>query len=78
MSENTEVETLFQYQVAAGKHQMPDGSFARKGDIVSITKEYAEKFVNKFKAILEQVEAEAEAEAEAKAVEAVVKAVTKA
>lgn len=74
MSENTEVETLFQYQVAAGKHQMPDGSFARKGDIVSITREYAEKFVNKFKAVLEQVEAEVEAEA----VEVVTKAVTKA
>jgi len=74
MSENTEVETLFQYQVAAGKHQMPDGSFARKGDIVSITREYAEKFVNKFKAVLEQVEAEVEAEV----VEVVAKAVTKA
>lgn len=74
MSENTEAGTLFQYQVAAGKHQMPDGSFARKGDIVSITREYAEKFVNKFKAVLEQVEAEVEAEA----VEVVTKAVTKA
>ena len=74
MSENTEVGTLFQYQVAAGKHQMPDGSFARKGDIVLITREYAEKFVNKFKAVLEQVEAEVEAEV----VEVVAKAVTKA
>ena len=56
---------MAKYRVVDGKHLNEDGTFARKGEIVDITPEFAKKFSNKFEPVMvpaEEVEETKEAE----------------